>query len=99
MHPWRARVDGTLDAGPFAAHERRAWSYRAVGHGHDLAFWRGFASALRMVGYDDAISIEHEDLLIEPREGFEIAVRTMQEAILHKPLPAGDFMASIGADA
>ena len=33
--------------------------------------WKDMMSALRIVGYDDAISIEHEDSLMTPNEGLQ----------------------------
>lgn len=32
--------------------------------GHSLEWWKDFVSTLRLVGYDGAVSIEHEDSLM-----------------------------------
>ncbi len=82
----QARVNGLLDPKTFKDVQGRAWIYRTVGYGHDEAFWRKFVSTLRMLGYDDVLSIEHEDLLIDPEEGFELAVGVLQKVILRKPV-------------
>ena len=52
--------------------------FRTVGYGHAEDFWRDYISTLRVVGYDDVLSIEHEDPLIEPEEGFQLAVELLQ---------------------
>ena len=45
----------------------RAWTFRTVGFGHGEPKWREIVSALRVAGYDDVISIEHEDILPIPK--------------------------------
>ena len=45
--------------------------FRTVGYGHDALVWKDIVSNLRLVGYDDVLSIEHEDSLMSPREGRE----------------------------
>ena len=46
-------------------------------------------SALRMVGYDDAISIEHEDSLMTPEEGLRHAVEFLKGSIIREEKPTG----------
>ena len=39
-----------------------------------------------MVGYDDILSIEHEDSLMAPEEGLTKAARFLQDIVIeHKP--------------
>lgn len=83
--PHVVRVNGILDAKDFQDCENRSWIFRTVGYGHDEEFWRKFVSALRTVGYDDVLSIEHEDPLIDPEEGFELAVGVLQKVLIRKP--------------
>jgi sugar phosphate isomerase/epimerase len=78
-----ARRDGVLDNGPFEALAARAWSFRTIGFGHGELYWRQFVSALREIGYDGPVSIEHEDLYLSPADGLEKAV-----ALLRPLLPA-----------
>jgi len=85
VDPSIARVNGVLDPKPFTDVAGRGWSFRTIGYGHDQAFWRDFVSTLRAVGYDDVISIETEDLLFDPDEGFELSVQTLRNAIVEKP--------------
>jgi sugar phosphate isomerase/epimerase len=74
LEPDMVRVDGVLDTLPFGAVRERSWIYRTVGYGHDELFWRDFVSTLRTIGYDDVVSIEHEDALLSGREGLQRAV-------------------------
>jgi sugar phosphate isomerase/epimerase len=52
-----------------------------LGDGHDIAWWRAFCSALREAGYDDVLSIEHEDLALPPIEGVRRSVGLLRGAI------------------
>ncbi|MBM3775440.1 MAG: sugar phosphate isomerase/epimerase, partial [Acidobacteria bacterium] len=61
------------------------WIFRTVGYGHPEEFWRTYISALRQAGYDDVLSIEHEDPLIDPEEGFELAAALLQRILIRKP--------------
>ena len=65
----------------------RAWVFRALGYGHDVAWWKDLISNLRLVGYDGPISIEHEDSLMSIDEGLTKAVEVLKEAIMHDPKP------------
>lgn len=60
----------------------RAWQFRTVGYGHDIKTWADIISALRLVGYDYVVSIEHEDGLMSIEEGFTKAVRNLQSIII-----------------
>jgi sugar phosphate isomerase/epimerase len=63
---------------------QRAWTFRTVGYGHGKDFWNNFVSALRIVGFDGVISIEHEDPLMSAREGFEKAVQFLKEVLIYE---------------
>ncbi len=77
-------VNGVLDTGSYADLEARSWTFRTVGYGNDYAEWKEIISALRLVGYDGAISIEHEDPLMSPKEGLEKAVAFLKEVIIYE---------------
>jgi sugar phosphate isomerase/epimerase len=64
---------GVLDTKPYTDEQHRAWIFRTVGYGHSEKWWREFVSTLRMFGYDDVLSIEHEDSLLSPGEGLSRA--------------------------
>ncbi|HEY8437525.1 MAG TPA: sugar phosphate isomerase/epimerase, partial [Candidatus Limnocylindrales bacterium] len=62
---------GVLDLRSFEDPAHRAWNFRTVGRGHDRAWWTSFVRGLADVGYDGALSIEHEDRLDDPLAGVE----------------------------
>jgi sugar phosphate isomerase/epimerase len=76
-----ARVNSLIDVTPTDRIAQRAWSYVTLGDGHDIAWWRAFCSALRNAGYDDVLSIEHEDLALPPLEGVRRSVVLLRDAI------------------
>ena len=80
--------NGVLDMPPGGVLAERPWIFRSVGDGHDLLFWKRFVSALRLVGYDHVISIEHEDPLASADEGIGRAIATLRGAILTEPATA-----------
>ena len=41
-------------------------------------------STLKAVGYDGAISIEHEDGLMSPKEGLEKAIKFLKEVLIYE---------------
>ena len=71
MNEHVVRVNGVLDATPFGCLSERSWSFRTVGYAHGELFWRQFISVLREIGYDDVLSIEHEDEYMNLLEGLE----------------------------
>ena len=77
----RAREKGVLDTTPYDEEANRSWLFRSVGYGHGERHWKEIVSTLRMVGYDDTVSIEHEDSLTSSREGLEKAIDLLQRAI------------------
>ncbi|WP_262177636.1 sugar phosphate isomerase/epimerase family protein [Haloarcula laminariae] len=77
----RAREKGVLDTTPYTREPDRSWLFRSIGYGHDESHWKDVVSTLRMVGYDGALSIEHEDSLTSAREGLEKAVDVLDRAV------------------
>ncbi|MFC6836777.1 sugar phosphate isomerase/epimerase family protein [Halomarina ordinaria] len=76
-----SREKGVLDTTPYDEEVDRSWLFRTVGYGHGEAHWKDLVSTLRMVGYDGALSIEHEDSLTSSREGLEKAVELLDRAV------------------
>jgi sugar phosphate isomerase/epimerase len=81
LYEHNARVQGYLDTNPYTDEPNRSWLFRSIGYGHDEAHWKDVVSTLRMVGYEGALSIEHEDSLTSGREGLEKAVDILQRAV------------------
>jgi sugar phosphate isomerase/epimerase len=73
-----------LDATPIDRAPDRAWNYVTLGLGHARgeAFWADFVYHLRAAGYDDVLSIEHEDTLVSAREGVARAAALLQRVAL-----------------
>src|SRR5262249_22663466 len=61
LYPERTPRHGVLLSAPPADPDKAPWHFASVGEGHDDATWTQINRALRAVGYDDVISIEHED--------------------------------------
>lgn len=76
--------NGVLDTKPYAQENERSWIFRTVGYGHGEETWRRIISALRLAGYDGAISIEHEDSLMSTNEGFRKAVAFLQPILIRE---------------
>ena len=74
----RGSIDGVLDTRPSSEVGARTWNYVTLGFGHGEEWWRQFCAALRMAGYDDVLSIEHEDSLIDPLEGVRKSVELLR---------------------
>jgi len=83
IQPGPAGINGLLETRPASKIADRAWNYVTLGHGHDEAWWRQFCAALRQIGYDDVLSIEHEDMEMDPFDGVKKSVELLQ-AVLAK---------------
>ncbi len=77
-------VNGVLDTKNYGDVLGRSWVFRTVGYGHGKEMWNAVISALKAVGYDGVISIEHEDSLMSPKEGLEKAVNFLKEVIIYE---------------
>ena len=84
IDPVTTGVNGVLDTKDYGDVLSRSWVFRTVGFGHDEDFWCDFVSMLRSVGYDGAISIEHEDSLMSMNEGFGKAVDFLKRILLRE---------------
>jgi len=75
-------VNGVLDLKSYGDEINRSWVFRSVGYGNDANYWKDIISNLRMVGYDYAISIEHEDSLMSQNEGLRKAVALLKDVLI-----------------
>ena len=82
---YNTAVNGVLDTKNFSDELNRSWIFRSVGYGNDYAYWKDIVSALRMVGYEGALSIEHEDSLLTPLEGLDKAITFLKEVLVYQP--------------
>jgi len=74
--------NGVLDLKGYQQLNKRSWFFCTVGYGHDTIVWNKMISELRLNGYDDVISIEHEDGLMSSNEGLSKAIRFLQQALI-----------------
>ena len=77
-------VKGVLDTTGYGDIVNRSWVFRTVGYGHGASEWNNMISVLKSIGYDGAISIEHEDGLMSPKEGLEKAVAFLKNIIIYE---------------
>lgn len=81
---YNTAVNGVLDTGGYGDISDRSWVFRTVGYGHGADVWNNIISALKAAGYDGAISIEHEDGLMSPKEGLEKAVAFLKNVLIYE---------------
>jgi sugar phosphate isomerase/epimerase len=81
IDPGIAGLNGRIEFKTNDRASERAWNYVTLGLGHDEAWWRKFCAALRAVGYDDVLSIEHEDVTMTPLEGVRKSVELLKRVI------------------
>ena len=81
LEPEPLARDGRIEMRPAEEVAQRAWNYVTLGRGHDETWWRGFCQALRAIGYDDVLSIEHEDLALPPFDGVAQSVALLRRVI------------------
>ncbi|WP_145045357.1 sugar phosphate isomerase/epimerase [Paenibacillus xylanexedens] len=86
IDPINVNKHGVTDMQDYTNMLDRAWQFRSVGYGHDNKTWADIMSALRLVGYDYVVSIEHEDGLMSVEEGFSKAVQNLQQVLIEEPL-------------
>jgi len=77
--------NGVLDTKSYRQMAQRSWVFRSVGWGHSELEWKRIVAALRLVGYDYVLSIEHEDALASIEEGLRSAVDTLSRVLLRQP--------------
>lgn len=74
-------VNSRLETAHSARVAERSWSYVTLGYGQDETWWKQFCYALRVVGYDDVLSIEHEDVTLSRLEGVRKSVVLLRNSI------------------
>ena len=82
FYPTNLPRTGVLDTKPYTDERNRGWIFRTCGYGHGAEWWKEFVSTLRMFGYDNVLSIEHEDSLLSSEEGLAKAAGFLNEIVL-----------------
>jgi len=83
VEPVAAALDGTLEARAGDRIAERSWNYITLGYGHGEEWWRQFCTALKLAGYDDVLSIEHEDMMMSPMEGMRKSVELLRRVAIN----------------
>ncbi|MCK6452083.1 MAG: sugar phosphate isomerase/epimerase [Alphaproteobacteria bacterium] len=88
IDPLIGATNGVIENQPGSDWQKRSWNYVALGYGHGEQWWGSFCAALRAAGYDDVLSIEHEDQMMSPIEGVEKSVALLERTIVNRPARA-----------
>lgn len=70
-----------LETKPNEQVAERSWNYATLGHGQPAAWWREFVTQLRRNGYDDVLSIEHEDHSLAPIVGVRKSIDLLRDIL------------------
>ncbi len=89
VDPYNTAKNGVLDTKHYSDEIHRSWVFRSVGYGNDMQYWRDMISNLRLTGYDNVLSIEHEDSVMSIDEGCDKAIYFLKQAIIKEPKPTG----------
>ena len=81
LHPDRIARHGVLDFRWPAGADTMPWHFAAVGAGRPLEEWAKLLRALNDAGYDDVVSIEHEDPNLDAEAGIEASLQGLQTAL------------------
>lgn len=87
LDKYNIATDGVLDTKHYGDEINRSWVFRSVGYGNGEQYWRDLISALRLVGYDRVLSIEHEDSLMSIDEGLKKAIDFLRPSVINEPKP------------
>lgn len=84
------RRNGWFHNDPLTPLRERPWTFATVGYGHDAQWWTQFITTLQLHGYDDVLSIEHEDPYISFPEGLCKAVEFLRPLMIDEGRVVGD---------
>lgn len=85
INPRQAAVNSRLETQHSVNSRTRGWNYVTLGYGQDEPWWKRFCYHLRMAGYDDVLSIEHEDVQLSRMEGMRKSVSLLQRCLVAEP--------------
>ncbi len=72
-------ANGLIDTYRMDEIAKRSWNYVALGH--DVQYWKEFFAVARLVGYDGPVSLEMEDMGMEPMTGAKKSLHTLKLAL------------------
>ena len=74
IDPYNSGINTLLETKANDRVAERSWNYVTLGYGHSEIWWRDFVILLKQNGYDDVLSIEHEDYNLPPLVGVQKSV-------------------------
>ena len=83
IDPVQKSLNTLLDTTWFADVNNRSWNFCIPGHGHDEKWWSEFLLALRSIGYEDVLSIEHEDCSLGRNEGMRLTIEFLERILIN----------------
>jgi sugar phosphate isomerase/epimerase len=81
IDPHNCEINTLLETKPNERVAERSWNYVALGYGHSETWWRDFVMQLNQNGYDDVLSIEHEDYSLSPLDGVRTSIELLRNVI------------------
>jgi sugar phosphate isomerase/epimerase len=81
IDPHNSEINTLLETKPNDRVAERSWNYVTLGYGHSELWWRDFVIQLKQNGYDDVLSIEHEDYSLPPIVGVKKSIEILRNVI------------------
>ena len=81
IDPHNREINTLLETKPNERVAERSWNYVTLGYGHSEIWWRDFVIQLKQNGYDDVLSIEHEDHSLPPIAGVRQSIELLSRII------------------
>jgi sugar phosphate isomerase/epimerase len=81
VDPQNSEINTLLETKPNDRVDERSWNYVTLGYGHSELWWRDFVILLKQNGYDDVLSIEHEDFSLSPVDGVRKSIELLRQVI------------------
>lgn len=83
---YNTAINGVLDTKHYGDELHRSWIFRSCGYGNDYMLWKDIVSMLRKVGFENSLSIEHEDSLMSVNEGLTKAIDFLKEVLVDEKI-------------
>lgn len=81
IDPHNREINTLLETKPSERVAERSWNYVTLGYGHSEIWWRDFVIQLKQNGYDDVLSIEHEDYSLPPMVGVRKSIELLRDVM------------------
>lgn len=78
------KKNGVLDTSSYGNLNERSWYFKTVGYGHSEITWKLMINKLKEIGYNDLVSIEHEDSAMSVKEGLSKAIKFLDPILIRE---------------